>query len=162
MSMTPTGRVLWLLILAVGVGCAVWSVWQLFTDANRVVWALIAAVVALAVARPAVTNLVWAISLLFWKPVKWLDSLYMWLQSPQVTGDAETSPLPPGSSAREFLKRVVWEGTPADRDSAAEALELLPTDGPPNAQQVRDAQAALVGSPVVQAWKALDDLGANT
>ena len=139
-----------------------WSVWQLFTDTNRVVSGLIAGVVAVAVARPIVTNLVWAISLLFWKPHKWMVSLYEWLQSPQVTEDAETSLLPPGSSARELVEYVVQVGAPADREAAARALELLPADGqPPTVQQARDAQAALVGSPVVDAWKALDDVAAN-
>ena len=161
-TMTRTRRVLWLLFLTFGVGCSVWSVWQLFTDTNRVVSGLIAGVVAVAVARPIVTNLVWAISLLFWKPHKWMVSLYEWLQSPQVTEDAETSLLPPGSSARELVEYVVQVGAPADREAAARALELLPADGqPPNVQQARDAQAALVGSPVVDAWKALDDVAAN-
>ena len=161
-TMTRTRRVLWLLFLTFGVGCSVWSVWQLFTDTNRVVSGLIAGVVAVAVARPIVTNLVWAISLLFWKPHKWMVSLYEWLQSPQVTEDAETSLLPPGSSARELVEYVVQVGAPADREAAARALELLPADGqPPTVQQARDAQAALVGSPVVDAWKALDDVAAN-
>ena len=160
--MAPRRRVLWLAILAVSVMCSVWSVWQLFTDTSRVVTGLIAGVVALAVARPIVTNLLWAVSLLFWKPLKWIDSLYEWLQSPQVTEDAETSLPPPGSSASELLEHVVQVGTPADREAAAEALELLPADGqPPTVQQARDAQAALVGSPVAQAWKALDDVAAN-
>ena len=78
-SMTRTGRVLWLLFLAFCVGCSVWSVWQLFTDADRVVSAVVVGIVTVAVARPAVTNLVWAVSLLFWKPLKWVDSLYEWL-----------------------------------------------------------------------------------
>ena len=117
---------------------------------------------ALAVARPIVTNLLWAVSLLFWKPHKWVDSLYEWLQSPQVTEDADTSMPPPGSSARELVEHVVQVGAPADRAAAAEALELLPPDSqPPNVQQARDAQAALAGSPVVEAWKALDDLATN-
>ena len=162
-SMTRTGRVLWLLFLTFSVGYSVWSVWQLFTDTNRVVSALITAVVALAVARPVVTNLLWAISLLFWKPHKWMVALYEWLQSPQITEDAETSLLPPGDSARELLEHVVQVGAPADREAAARALELLPADGqPPNVQQARDAQAALVGSPVVKAWKALDDVATSS
>ena len=70
-SMAPRRRVLWLLFLAFSVGYSVWSVWQLFTDTNRVVSALITTVVALAIVRPIVTNLVWAISLMFWKPHKW-------------------------------------------------------------------------------------------
>ena len=161
-SMTRTGRVLWLLFLTFSVGCSVWSVWQLFTDTNRVVSALITTVVALAVVRPIVTNLVWAISLMFWKPHRWVDSLYEWLQSPQVTEDAETSLLPPGSSARELVEYVVQVGAPVDREAAARALKLLPADSrPPNVQEARDAQAALVGSPVVKAWKALDDVAAN-
>ena len=155
--MFPTKRVLWILFLAVGVGCAVWSAWQLFTDTNRVVTTLVAGIVALAVARPAVTNLVWAISVLFWKPQKWLDSLYEWLRSPQVTEDADTS-LPSGGSARDLLEHVVQEGASADRDAAAEALKFLPAEGQPSVQQVRDAQAALGGSPVVTAWRALDAL----
>ena len=157
--MAPRRRVLWLLFLTFSVGYSVWSVWQLFTDTNRVVSALITTVVALAVARPIVTNLVWAISLMFWKPYKWVDSLYEWLQCPQVTEDAETSLLPPGSSSRELVEYVVQVGAPADRKAAARALKLLPADGqPPNVQQARDAQAALVASPAVKAWKALDDL----
>ena len=161
-SMAPRRRVLWLLFLIFGVGCSVWSVWHLFTDTNRVVSGLIAAVVAVAVARPVATNLLWAISLLFWKPHKWMIALYEWLQSPQITEDADTSMPPPGSSARELLEHVVQVGTPADREAAAKALKLLPADGqPPNVQQARDAQAALIGSPVVKAWKALDDLATN-
>ena len=93
---------------------------------------------------------------------KWVDSLYEWLQSPQVTEDAETSLLPPGSSARELVEYVVQVGAPVDREAAARALKLLPADSrPPNVQEARDAQAALVGSPVVKAWKALDDLTTN-
>ena len=161
-SMTRTRQVLWFLFLAFGVACSVWSIWQLFTDTNRVVSGLIAGVVAVAVARPIVTNLVWAISLLFWKPHKWMVSLYEWLQPPQITKNAETSLLHTGSSARELLEHVVQVGTPADREAAAEALELLPPDSqPPNPQQARDAQAALVGSPVARAWKALDDVAPN-
>ena len=157
--MAPRRRVLWLAILAVSVMCSVWSVWQLFTDTSRVVTGLIAGVVALAVARPIVTNLLWAVSLLFWKPLKWIDSLYEWLQSPQVTEDAETSLPPPGDSARELVEHVVQVGALADREAAARALKLLPADGkPPTVQQARDAQAALIGSPVAQAWRALDDL----
>ena len=42
-------------------------------------------------------------------------------------------------------------------------MELLPTDGqPPNVQKARDAQAALAGGPVVEAWKALDDVAASS
>ena len=161
-NMTRIGRVLWLLFLAFSVGYSVWSVWQLFTDTNRVVSALITTVVALAVARPIVTNLVWAISLMFWKPHKCVDSLYEWLQSPQVTEEAETSLLHTGSSARELVEYVVQVGAPVDREAAARALKLLPADGqPPNVQEARDAQAALVGSPVVKAWKALDDVATN-
>ena len=89
-------------------------------------------------------------------------ALYEWLQSPQITEDAETSLLHTGSSASELLEHVVQVGTPADREAAAKALKLLPADGqPPNVQQARDAQAALVGSPVVKAWKALGDLTTN-
>ena len=157
-SMTRTGRVLWLLFLTFSVVYSVWSVWQLFTDTNRVVSALITTVVAVAVARPIVTNLVWAVSLLFWKPHKWVDSLYERLQSPQVTEDADTSMLPPESSARELLEHLQQEGVPADRNAAAEALKFLPADGQPTVQQVREARAALGGSLVVRAWKALQDL----
>ena len=157
-SMTRTGRVLWLLFLTFSVVYSVWSVWQLFTDTNRVVSALITTVVAVAVARPIVTNLVWAVSLLFWKPLKWIDSLYEWLQSPQVTEEAEPSLLPPGSSARELVEHVAQVGAPADRDAAAEALKLLPAESQPSVQQVQDAQAALGGTPVMRAWKALEDL----
>ena len=161
-SMAPRRRVLWLLFLTFSVGYSVWSVWQLFTDTNRVVSALITTVVALAVVRPIITNLLWAISLLFWKPHKWVDSLYEWLQSPQVTEDADTSMPPPGSSARELVEHVVQVGAPADREAAARALKLLPADSrPPTVQQARDAQAALVGSPVVKAWKALNDLATS-
>ena len=77
--MSPTKRVLSILTLVVCVGCTVWNAWQLFTDTNRVVTTLLAVTVALAVARPAITNLVWAISLLFWKPHKWMNSIYEWL-----------------------------------------------------------------------------------
>ena len=157
-SMTRTGRVLWLLFLTFSVGCSVWSVWQLFTDADRVVSAVVVGIVTLAVARPAVTNLVWAVSLLFWKPLKCVDSLYEWLQSPQGTEDADTSMLPPESSARELLEHLQQEGVPADRNAAAEALKFLPTDGQPTVQQVREARAALGGSLEVRAWKALQDL----
>ena len=130
----------------------------MFTDTNRVVSALITAVVALAVARPVVTNLLWAISLLFWKPHKWMVALYEWLQSPQITEDAEISLLHTGSSARELLEHLVQVGAPADRDAAAEALKLLPAESQPSVQQVQDAQAALGGTPVMRAWKALDAL----
>ena len=153
-------RLLWILCLTVCVGCTVWTAWQLFTDANRVVTALVAGTVALAVARPAISNLVWAISLLFWKPHKWMDSFYEWLRSPQVIVDVADTTLPSGTSARDLLEHVVHEGAPADRDAAAEALSLLPSDGQPSVQQVQDAKVALGGSPVVKAWKALDDLAA--
>ena len=160
--MAPRRRVLWLLFLTFSVGYSVWSVWQLFTDADRVVSAVVVGIVTLAVARPAVSNLVWAVSLIFWKPLKCVDSLYEWLQSPQDTEDAETSLSPPRDSARELVEHVVQVGAPADREAAARALKLLPADGqPPNVQQARDAQAALVGSPVVKAWKALDDVATN-
>ena len=111
-SMTRTRRILWILFLICGVGCSVWSVWQLFTDTNRVISGLIAGVVALAVARPIVTNLVWAISLMFWRPHKWMVSLYEWLQPPQITEDADTSLLHTGDSARELVEHVVQVGAP--------------------------------------------------
>ena len=91
-----------------------------------------------------------------------MASLYVWLLSPHVTEDAETSLLHTQSSARELVEHVVQVGAPADREAAAKALKLLPADDqPPSAQQVRDAQAVLVGSPVVKAWKALDDIAAS-
>ena len=157
-SVTLGRRLAWMVILVLGVGCVVWSVWQLFTDTNRVVLAVVAAVVTLAVARPAVTNLVWAFSVLFWKPHKLAYPFLEWLMSPEVTKNAETSLSPVESSVRELLERAQQEGAPADRDAAAEALKFLPADGQPSVQQVRDAQAALGGSPVVKAWKALEDL----
>ena len=57
--MSPTKRVLSILTLVVCVGCTVWNAWQLFTDTNRVVTTLTAVTVALAVARPAISNLAW-------------------------------------------------------------------------------------------------------
>ena len=158
--MSTAKRLLWILCLAVCVGCTVWTAWQLFTDANRVVTALVAGTVALAVARPAISNLVWAISLLFWKPHKWMDSFYEWLRCSQVIVDVADTTLHSGTSARDLLEHVVHEGAPVDRDAAAEALSLLPSDGQPSVQQVQDAMVALGGSPVVKAWKALDDLAA--
>ena len=156
--MTLGRRLAWLVILVVGVGCSVWSAWLLFTDTNRVVLTLVAGVVALAAARPAVANLVWAFSVLFWKPYKMTYPLVEWLMPPEITKSADTSLSAVEGSVRELLERVQQEGAPADSDAAAKALKFLPTEGQPSAEQVRDAQAALGGSHVVTAWKALDSL----
>ena len=78
-------------------------------------------------------------------------------RSPQVIVDTANTRLHSGSSARDLLEHVVQEGALADRDAAAEALTLLPSEGQPSVEQVQGAQVALGGSPVVRAWKALDD-----
>ena len=157
--MTLTRRALWLLILVTGIVCSVWSAWLLFNDANRVVSALIAAVVALAVARPVVTNLFWALSLLFWKPGKLMEPVFVWLTSPRVRPSIKGITLAGTRNTRELLERVVRSGAPEDRDAAVEALKRLPVDDEPaTRQQARDAQAMLEQSPILKAWKGLDGL----
>ena len=135
-----------------------WSAWLLFTDTNRVVLTLVAGVVALAAARPAVANLVWAFSVLFWKPYKMTYPLVEWFMPPEVNKSADTSLSADEGSVRELLERVQQEGSTADRHAAAEALKSLPIEGQPSVEQIRDAQAALGRSPVVTAWKVLDAL----
>ena len=151
-----------LLLIATGVFCSVWSAWLLFTDTNRVVSALIATVVALAVARPAITNLLRAFSVLCWKPGKLMESFLVWLTSPQVRPNTRGITLEVTRDAHDLLEGVVREGAFADRDAAMEALKHLPIhDEPVTRQQARSAQAALSQSPVVQAWKGLDELASS-
>jgi len=52
-------------VLAVVMPTTVWSAWQLLSDVNRYTSAFVAIVVALAVARPMLRNLYWALMIMF-------------------------------------------------------------------------------------------------
>ena len=86
----------------------------------------------------------------------------MWLTSPQVRPNTRGITLEVTRDAHDLLEGVVREGAFADRDAAMEAWKHLPVhDKPVTRQQARSAQAALSQSPVVQAWKGLDELASS-
>lgn len=57
-------------VLAVVTPTTVWSAWQLLSDVNRYASAFVAIVMALAVARPILKNLYWALTILLGAPVR--------------------------------------------------------------------------------------------
>lgn len=59
-----------IVLIATLVSATVWGSWRLFSDVNYYLSALVAGVVALAVARPLLRNLWWALAILLGPPLK--------------------------------------------------------------------------------------------